>query len=414
MITYVYTARNNQTGEPISAEVQAESEQSAAKLLIRQNLSPISIVQKDKPSALLGAFGDRVRTKEIVLFTRQLSTLISAGLPLTQSLSTVREQINSKPLLTVINQVISDVEGGSTLADAFAKHPKVFNNIYVSLIAAGEASGSLDKSLERIADQQEKDAELISKIRSAMIYPAIVLFVIIAVLLFMLTTVLPQVQQLYTDLGKELPLITAILVSVAKFIKNFWWLLIVLLIGGGIALYRYAKTPAGKRQFDQLKLRVPVFGKLFEKLYMARFCRTASVLLSSGLPMLEMMRITENSINNVHIEDALKRAADKVKGGKALSSALDAEPTFLKLVPQMTKIGEQSGTIDAMLAKTAQFYENELDTAVKNLSTTLEPVMMIGLGITVGLIVAAILLPVYGLINFDLSGASGGTTSGAP
>lgn len=412
MITYIYTAKNAQTGEPVTAEVQAESEHAAAKLLIRQNLAPISIVQKDKPSALFGAFSNRIPTKEIILFTRQLSTLINAGLPLTQSLSTVREQINSKPLLNVITQVISEVEGGSTLADAFAKHPKVFNSIYISLITAGEASGSLDKSLARIADQQEKDAELISKIRSAMIYPAIVLFVIIAVLLFMLTTVLPQIQQLYGDLGKSLPLLTGILVAVAKFIKTFWWLLVILMIGGGIALYRYAKTPAGKSQFDQFKLHVPLFGKLFKKLYMARFCRTASVLLSSGLPMLEMLRITQGSMNNVHLEESIKKASNKVKGGKALSVALENDPNFLVLVPQMIKIGEQSGTIDDMLAKTAQFYESELDTAIKNISTTLEPFMMIALGITVGIIVAAILLPVYGLINFDLGGTSSGAASG--
>lgn len=412
MITYVYTAKNAQTGEPVSAEVQADSEHAAAKLLIRQNLAPISIVQKDKPNAIFGSISNRIPTKEIILFTRQLSTLINAGLPLTQSLSTVREQINSKPLLVVITQVISEVEGGSTLADAFAKHPKVFNSIYVSLITAGEASGSLDKSLARIADQQEKDAELISKIRSAMIYPAIVLFVIIAVLLFMLTTVLPQIQQLYGDLGKSLPLLTGIMVAVAKFIKTFWWLLVILLIGGGVAMYRYVKTPSGKSQLDSFKLHVPLFGKLFKKLYMARFCRTASVLLSSGLPMLEMLRIVQGSINNVHLEDSIKKASNKVKGGKALSVAIENDPNFLVLVPQMIKIGEQSGTIDDMLAKTAQFYESELDTAVKNISTTLEPFMMIALGITVGIIVAAILLPVYGLINFDLGGASGAASGG--
>src|SRR3990167_10135198 len=212
MITYVYVAKNPQTGEDIKAEIQSESESSAAKILIRQNLVPVSIQQKDKTKALFSSITNRVRTKDIVLFTRQLSTLINAGLPLTQSLSTVRGQINNKTLLVIINQVISDVEGGSTLADAFGKHPKVFNQIYVSLIAAGEASGSLDKSLARIADQQEKDAALVSKIRGAMIYPAIVLVVILSVLLFMLTTVLPQVEQLYTDLGKNLPLLTGILI----------------------------------------------------------------------------------------------------------------------------------------------------------------------------------------------------------
>jgi type IV pilus assembly protein PilC len=412
MITYVYTARNINTGEQVKAEVQAESDKAAAKLLMAQSLVPISIEAKDQPNSILARFSNRVGAKDTILFTRQLSTLINAGLPLTQSLRTVREQVNNKMLLGIINQVISDVEGGSSLADAFGKHPKVFNQIYVSLIAAGEASGSLDKSLERIADQQEKDHALISKLRSAMIYPAIVLLVIVAVLLFMLTTVLPQIEQLYTDLGKDLPLLTAVLVSVAKIVRNFWWLIIILGAGGAVALRRWMKTPQGRSAFDRFKMRVPIFGNLFRKLYMARFCRTASVLLASGLPMLEMLRIVQGTINNVHIEAAIERASTKVKGGKALSTALEKEPDFLLLVPQMLKIGEQSGTIDQMMSKTATFYENELDTAVKNISTTIEPFLMIALGITVGIIVAAILLPVYGLINFDLSGASGGSSGG--
>ncbi len=407
MITYTYTAKHAETGETIKAEVQADSEKTAARLLIKQSLVPITIVQKDKPNALLASFSSRIPAKDLILFTRQFATLINAGLPLSQSLVTVREQISNKALTSIVDEVAADVEGGTSLASAFAKHPKVFSEIYVNLVAAGEASGSLDKSLLRIADQLEKDHALISKIRSAMLYPSIVLFVIIAVLLFMLTTVLPQVEKLYKDLGKNLPLLTNILIKVAGFIRGYWWLLLITIIGGSVAAYRYFKTPAGKRTADRLKLRIPLFGTLFKKLYMARFCRMSSVLLSSGLPMLEMLRIVKKAVNNVHVEEAMDRAADKVRGGKALSTALEPEPTFLSLVPQMLKIGEQSGTIDAMMDKTAQFYEEELDNATKNLSTTLEPIMMVVLGITVGIIVAAILLPVYGLINFNnLGGAS--------
>lgn len=406
MITYVYTAKQMDGGQTVSAEVQADSEQSAAKLLIAQNLAPISILPKTQGGKLFASITNRIKAKDIILFTRQLSTLITAGLPIAQSLRTVREQINNPALLNIINQISSAVEGGSTLADAFAKHPKVFNNIYVNLIAAGEISGSLDKSLARVADQLEKDHALVSKIRGAMIYPIIVLVVIIAVLLFMLTTVLPQIEQLYADLGKNLPILTRALLTVANFIRGFWWLLLVLLIGGGIALFRYFGTPQGRRTADRLKLNIPLLGVLFKKLYMARFCRTSSVLLASGLPMLEMLRIVRGSINNVYLADALKRAANKVKGGKALSTALETEPTFLALVPQMLKIGEQAGTTDEMMSKTAQFYEEELDNATKNLSTTLEPVLMISLGVTVAIIVAAILMPVYGLISFDVGGAS--------
>lgn len=411
MITYVYTAKQMDTGQPVQAEVQADSVQAAAKLLVAQKLAPIRIVPKEKPSKLFGSLTNRIHAKDTILFTRQLATLITAGLPLAQSLRTVREQVNNPALLNVVNQLSSDVEGGSSLAKAFSKHPKVFNDIYVNLIAAGEASGSLDKSLVRIADQLEKDHALISKIRGALVYPLIVLFVIGAVLLFMLTTVLPQIEQLYNDLGKDLPLVTRLLLAMAAFVRGFWWLLLVLIVGGGFALYRYAETPPGRRMADRLKLRVPLIGSLFRKLYMARFCRTSSVLLASGLPMLEMLRIVRGSINNVYLAEAVKRAAEKVKGGKPLSTALEAEPSFLSLVPQMLKIGEQAGTTDEMMSKTAQFYEEELDNATKNLSTTLEPILMITLGLTVGLIVAAILLPVYGLISFD---NLGGANPGAP
>lgn len=405
MLTYVYTARNSQTGDKIKAEIQAESEQAAAKLLLKQNLTPITIEAKEEANSLFGVFGHRVTTKDRILFTRQLSTLINAGLPLTQSLRTVREQINSPALLTIINEVITTVEGGSTLADALGQHEDVFNNVYLSLVAAGEASGSLDKSLARIANQQEKDAALTSKIRSAMVYPAIVLAVIMAVLIFMLTTVLPQIEQLYLDLNQNLPFLTNLLLKISGAITSFWWLAILLIIGGVVALRAYFKTSAGRHFIDRFKMKVPLFGPIFMKVYMARFCRTSSVLLKSGLPMLEMLRIVSEGINNVYIEKAITKAADKVKGGKALSSTLQDNPYFLVLVPQMIKIGEQSGTIDDMLSKTAEFYEDEVDNAVKNLSTTIEPILMVTLGITVGIIVAAILLPVYGLINLDsLSG----------
>lgn len=404
MLTYVYTARNSVSGEKVKAEIQAETEQSAAKLLLKQNLAPISIEPKDESKPWSGLFGQRIKTRDRILFSRQLSTLINAGLPLTQSLRTVREQINSSGLLSIINEVIAAVEGGSTLADAMGEHPDVFNHIYISLIAAGEASGSLDKSLERIADQQEKDAALTSKIRSALVYPAIVLLVILGVLIFMLTTVLPQIKQLYADLNQSLPLLTNALVSISDLILNFWWLAILLAIGAGIGGRAYFKTANGHRLLDRVKLRVPLFGTIFRKVYMARFCRTGSVLLASGLPMLEMLRIVKSGINNHYVEAAVDRAASKVKGGKALSASLEPEDQFLVLVPQMIKIGEQSGQIDDMMGKTAQFYEDEVDTAVKNLSTTIEPILMVALGVTVGLIVAAILLPVYGLINLESLG----------
>jgi type IV pilus assembly protein PilC len=400
MLTFVYTAHNTETGEIVKADVQAENELAAAKLLNSQGLFPISITPKDSGGFLeKTGLGKRVGSKDRVIFTRQLSTLINAGLPLTQSLRTVCDQISNKTLLGVVQQIVTSVESGVSLSQSFAQFPKVFSDIYISLVAAGEASGSLDKALERIANQQEKDAAIVGKIRSAMIYPVIVLGVIVAVLVFMLTTVLPQVAGLYKDLHKELPLLTQILVAISTFIVHFWFLVIIMAVAGYFALRSWFQTPSGRSIADNFKLHVPIFGKIFYKVYMARFARTLGTMLQSGIPMLEAMRIVRNAINNVHVEASLDKSIQGVKGGKALSSTLENETTFLKLVPQMIKIGEQSGAIDSMLDRVATYYENEVDEEVKNISTTIEPLLMVVLGVTVGGVIAAILMPVYSLVG---------------
>lgn len=400
MLTYVYTAHKTETGTIVKAEVQAESEGSAAKLLISQGLFPISIVNKDKSSLLSkSGLGKGVPTKARIIFTRQLSTLINAGLPLTQSLRTVQEQISNKNLQGVVAEIVSAVESGKSLSQAFAQHPEVFNNIYVSLVSAGEASGSLDKALERIANQQEKDAAIAGKIRGALVYPVIVLGVILAVLIFMLTTVLPQVGSLYKDLHKELPILTRTLLAISSFIMNFWWLTIIIVVGLFFAMRSWLKTESGKSFLDNIKLNVPLFGKIFRKVYMARFARTLGTMLGSGIPMLEAIRIVKESIGNVHVERTLEKSMSAVKGGKALSSTLEGEDTFLKLVPQMIKIGEQSGAIDGMLDRVAIYYEGEVDEEVRNISATIEPLLMVVMGVMVGGVIAAILMPVYSLVG---------------
>lgn len=400
MLTFVYTAHRTDTGEVVKAEVQAENERAAAKLLMAQGMFPISIEDKGKSGLLAkSGFGNHVGAKDRVIFTRQLSTLINAGLPLTQSLRTVTEQIQNKALRDVVANVVSAVEGGQSLSQAFGAHPKIFSDVYVSLVAAGEASGSLDKALERIANQQEKDAAILSKIRGALIYPIIVLGVIVAVLVFMLTTVLPQVGSLYKDLHRDLPLLTQVLLSISSFITHFWFLVVAALIGLGLALRSYIKTETGRKMADSFKLNMPLFGKIFRKVYMARFARTLGTMLQSGIPMLEALRIVKNAINNVHVEEVLEKSMQGVKGGKALSSTLEDKPEFLALVPQMIKIGEQSGAIDSMLDRVATYYENEVDEEVRNISTTIEPLLMVVLGVTVGGVIAAILLPVYALVG---------------
>lgn len=404
MITFTYTARDTSTNKVVHSTVQAESERAAAKLLMNQGIMPTEIKEAQQGGQLLGRLTNRVSTKDRVIFTRQLATLVNAGLPLAQSLRTVAEQTPNAKLQSIIQDIITSVEGGSTLAKAFGKHPDVFNEVYISLIAAGEVSGTLDESLQRIANQQEKDAELLSKVRSALVYPVIVLAVIFAVVIFMLTTVVPQIEQLFDDLDQELPFVTQIMVGSADFVASFWWLILILLIAGVYFLRRYIATGKGRYHFDTFKISVPLFGILMRKLYMARFTRTGQTLLAAGVPMLEMLKIAGKSVNNVVVAAAIDRAADKVRGGKALSTSLKNEDAIESLVPQMISIGEQSGGIDKMMGKAADFYESEVDTAVRNLSTSIEPVLMVFLALVAGGMVAAVLLPVYGLVN---SGAIG-------
>jgi type IV pilus assembly protein PilC len=399
MLSFRYTARDPATGQYVKAEVQAENESSAARLIRKEGLVPIDITLSEKAATgFIAKRFNRIKSKDKVLFSRQLSTLINAGLPLVQSLRSVNDQTTSKPLKVIINKVIADVEAGATLSTAMSKHPEAFNHVYTSLIAAGEASGTLDKALERLAFQQEKDAELISKVRGAMVYPVIVILVMIAVVGFMIVKVLPQVEVLYDGIpGATMPFITKIMLAIANFIIHQWWIVLIVL---GLMVFfttRWARTGPGKQVIDRLKMKMWPIGPLFTKMYMARFARTGTTLVASGVPLIQMLEITANSVNNIHVEAGINRASEKVKGGKALSDSLQAEPTFLELVPNMIRIGEQSGSMEAMLAKVADYYEKEVDDQVKSISTIIEPVLMVILGIVAFIIVAAVLLPIYGL-----------------
>lgn len=401
MLTFKYQARDPATGKKVSAEVQSANIQSATSLVKQQGLILIDINPVDASSGgLLSRITNRITTKDKVLFSRQLSTLINAGLPLVQSLRNVSSQTQNKALQSIIGKIITDVEAGNSFSQALSKYPKVFNEVFVNLVAAGEASGTLDTALERIANQQEKDAEIVSKIRGAMIYPIIVIVVMIAVVGFMIITVMPQVEKIYADLpGAHLPFITIVLLAVSRFSTKYWW--VVLIVTGLLVFFttRWARTMGGKEVIDKVKMKSPVFGPLFMKVYMARFSRTGTTLVASGVPLIQMLEIVARAVDNVHVERSIKNAIGKVKGGKSLSNSLQGDPNFLTLVPDMIHIGEESGSLEDMLAKTADYYEKEVDNQIKTISTIIEPILMVLLGIVAFAIVAAVLLPVYGLVN---------------
>ena len=394
-----YEARDLQNNNILKATVQADSEDAAAKLLIGQGLSPISIKEEGDKGGLFANLVGRITTQDRIVFSRQLATLIGAGLPLAESLHTVLDQTQNKKMQDVIQEITSSVEGGETLSKSFAKFPQVFDKVYIALVAAGEASGTLDDALKQIADQQEKNNQTVSKIRGAFVYPIIVLVVIILVLGFMLFTVVPQVQKLYKDLHKDLPFLTMILVNVSVFMQKFWWVILIAIVVIVYLIIQYFKTDNGRKTKDTLKLNLPFFGKMFQKLYIARLARTGQTLLSSGVTMLDMLRISSSAVNNVIIENSVNQAAEKVRGGKSLSSALASQEYILPLLPQMIRVGEQSGKIDEMLGRTAKAYEDQLDEQVKNISTSIEPILMIILALVAAFIVGAVLFPIYNLVS---------------
>ncbi len=398
MRRFTYKAKDSKTGKTIKGVIQAENERAAGKLLLDQGYVPDTVEEEDT-GGLLGKLSSKVKAKDRIVFTRQFATLIGAGLPLSNALRTLVDQTESKPMRRVIEDIMSQVEAGKTLMEACSKHPEVFNKVYLSLIQAGEASGTLDLALKRLADQQEKDDNMISKIRGAMIYPGIVLGVIIAVVVFMLVMVVPQVEKLYLDMGQELPGATVILVGVEKFILERWYVLVASLILIVWLFLQFKKTETGIRWMAVLKLNVPIFKKLMLRLYNARFARTMQMLLSTGVSLLDSMRMAGEATNNVVYEEQITLAMEKVQAGKPLSEALKDKKYMMPLVPQMSSIGEESGKIDEMLGKAAQVYEDELDEQIAAISTMIEPILMVVMALLIGFIVLAVLLPIYSLVN---------------
>ena len=399
MKKFSYKVKDKVTGRIIKGEISAESQRAAGKALIDQGYILQDNIREVGQENALMSFLNRITMKDKIVFTRQFATLIGAGLPLAQALRTVSEQTENKKMRAIVDDILASVESGSSLKDAFSKFPEVFDKVYLALSAAGEMSGTLDESLRRVATQQEKDAAMMSKIRGALTYPAIVLVVIGLVMAFMMVQVVPQVKQLYKDMHQALPMATEILIAISDFMINFWWLVIICLGIGGYSFVQYLKTESGIKFAANFKLNVPLFSPLFRKLYMARFARTGQLLLSTGVAMLDMLNICGDAMNNVIVKKSIDEAGKLVQGGKTLSEALKGKDYILDMVPQMINIGEQSGKIDEMLGKTAQVYEDELDEQIKAISTLIEPILMVIMALMAGGLIGAILFPIYSLVT---------------
>lgn len=403
MQKFNYVAKNN-NGEEIRATVEAASKSEAVALLSRQQLTPISV---EEPGFSFSTDGvqqlqkklQRISTKDRVVFTRQLATMIKAGLPMAQALHLLLDQLENPKLAEVISEISNKVEGGNSLGKSMADYPDVFNNTYLSMIQAGETSGTLDKTLTRLADQEEKNQEMMSKIRGAFLYPVIVLVVLLGVGALMATLVLPEIGKMYDDLGESVPFMTGILLGMSDAVKNYALLFLFGFIGAGIGARAYFKTPSGKRKIDALKLNIPVFKILIQKMYMARFARVLSSLISTGVPTLQALQIVTLSLNNVYFSEAIDEIRDRVKAGEALSEPIARNDLFLPLLPQMIRVGEKTGGIAGSLEKAAKYYEDEVDNTVKTIQTLIEPFTMIVLGAMVLFLIVAVLFPIYNLVS---------------
>jgi type IV pilus assembly protein PilC len=399
MPTYVWSGRNR-GGSIIEGVELAETRDAALAALRRKQIQVMKIRERGREIPVIPRFSPGVPAKRVAIFTRQFSVMLDAGLPLVQCLEILGDQEESKAFAAMIRQVRTDVESGSSLAEAMRKHPKAFDDLFVNMIAAGEAGGILDVILRRLASYIEKVVKLRSQVKSALIYPTSVLAIAAGVVFVILKWVIPVFAQLFTSGGGELPWLTRVVVGASNFVGNYSIYLFILLGAGGFFLNRWHKTPTGKRAIDNFMLRIPVIGMLLRKVAVARFCRTLSTLTSSGVPILDGLEITARTAGNAVIEDAVMAVRKAVEEGKSISEPLAETKVFPPMVVQMINVGEQTGALDQMLSKIADFYEDEVDTAVAGLMKLIEPLMIVILGTIIGVIVTSMYLPLYKFLTF--------------
>jgi len=400
--TYAYQVKDH-NGHLIKGSIEAESTALVANKLRQMGYVPIAIDKKDvsgvKREIHIPGVGNRVKLKELSVFSRQFATMINSGLTLLRSLQILAVQTDSKPLAEVITQVRTEVESGASLSQALAHHPKVFSKLYVAMVRSGETGGVLDEVLLQLSSTIEKQVELRHKIRSAMTYPAVVLGLVVVILTAMLVFIVPLFKGFYKSLGGTLPLMTRVLITVSNIFVKAFPLLVLLAIGAAYGFKRWIQTDKGRARWDRIKLRVPVFGGLVHKVSMARFARTFSVLLRSGVPILEALEITKETSGNTVVAAALNDVQLGVKVGEPISRPLENHKVFPPMVVQMMAVGEESGALDELLEKIADFYDSEVEATVNSLTSLLEPLLIVVLGGCVGLMVISLYLPMFNIIK---------------
>jgi type IV pilus assembly protein PilC len=396
MAVFTYSGRG--TGGTMTGEIEAP-DRTAAVGELRKRAILVTKIQERAGGKSPSKAGGKVKDKEMAIFTRQFSTMIDAGLPLVQCLNILAEQSESKNLRDVTGRVARSVEQGSTLADSLRRHPRAFDDLFTNMVEVGESGGILDIVFQRLAAYIEKAAALKRKVKGAMIYPASIIGVAFLVVIFMLTFVIPTFTKMFKDLGADLPLPTQVVVWLSEFVRTYILLIIAAVFGCVFALRAYYRTEKGQATIDALLLKVPVMGTLIRKVAVARFTRTLGTLVSSGVPILEGLRITARTAGNKVVEKAVLQCRAAVTAGKTLAEPLKASGVFPPMVIQMISVGEQTGALDAMLSKIADFYDDEVDTAVSSMTALLEPIMIVVLGVLIGGLVVAMYLPIFKLVT---------------
>jgi type IV pilus assembly protein PilC len=396
--TYAYEARDS-AGKTISGTLVAERQQLVVDKLREQGFVPVKVGVHRAGLNLNIQLSSKVKLKELAIFSRQFATMVSSGLPMLRALATLETQSDSVPLKKAVTAVRQDIEGGGSLSGSMAKHPKVFNNLYVAMVKSGEAGGVLEAVLERLANSLEREVTLRGKIRSAMTYPIVVLGFVGMILMAMLLFIVPQFKAIYDSLNGKLPLLTRMLMAVSDAVRHDFLFVIV---GVGLLIFaykRFKKTDKGRRLLDKIKLKIPIFGKLFQKTALARFARTLGVMSKSGVPILQALDVVSQTVNNAVMSDAVLDVQASVQRGEGISKPLGRHDVFPGMVVQMLSVGEETGAMDTMLEKIADFYDEEVSAAVDSLTSIIEPVMIAIVGGAVGIAVIALYMPMFNIIN---------------
>jgi len=401
MPKFDYTIKTS-TGELRSGQIDASSAEAASEMLTkdREDVYITSLKEeKEKPLGGRSIFSVRVSLQDKLFFVQQLAIMIKSGLSITSALRSLRDQTKKKALKKIFDEILTDVKGGQSLSSALFKHPELLDKVYIQVISSGEKSGKLDKILLKLAKDIEKSYDLRGKIRSALIYPIFLVVVLIIVTIIVLVTIVPQLKNMFEDVGVALPITTRLLIGMSDTITKYWWLTLLILIIIGAAIWQYSKTEGGRKVIDTIKIKLPIFGILNQKVYMARFVRTLNTLISAGMPILDVFKTLENIVGNSIYQKEIAQARVKIEAGYPISSALKESKYFPPVVPDLISVGEKSGNLNFVLTNLTRFFERDVDTMSKNLATLLEPLMMVIMGVGVAFIVASVIMPIYGLVQ---------------